>query len=389
MTPESGSSIYWDWLDPALVVGDNFSDPDAGITITPESVSETSAAIRITFGQTQCVRGTPTISISPSQSQWAPPGTPVTFGITVTNTDSNACSTSSFDLSSLAPAGWNVQFDSGSLQLSPGSSNSVSMVVTSPQTENVGYYDIVITASDSSDTTVNASTVATYVVEAGSPTCTAHAPQISISPASQSGNPGTELTYDISLTNLDSQECSASTFSMTRILPGWSGSVSPGSLVLAPGDSGQATLSATSLDTTIPGNYALQVMVYDDQEPVHGTSMSVTYIVNETEPVDNTPPTAPNGLSASSTTKEVGLSWNPSSDNIAVAGYRVWRDGIMIADTPDLGYVDRNLASNVIYEYRVDAYDGANNVSTPSNPVAAGKAKGKGSGGGKGKGNSN
>jgi hypothetical protein len=43
----------------------------------------------------------------------------------------------------------------------------------------------------------------------------------------------------------------------------------------------------------------------------------------------------------------------------------------------------------VQYEYIVDAYDAAYNVSAMSDPVIAGKAKAKakGSGGGKGKGN--
>jgi hypothetical protein len=49
MTPESGSSIYDDWQDPALVVGQSFSDPDSGVTITPLSVSSMSATVSVRF----------------------------------------------------------------------------------------------------------------------------------------------------------------------------------------------------------------------------------------------------------------------------------------------------------------------------------------------------
>ena len=49
MTPESGSSIYLDWRDPALVVGQSFADPDAGVTMTTEWVSAIGAAVTVRF----------------------------------------------------------------------------------------------------------------------------------------------------------------------------------------------------------------------------------------------------------------------------------------------------------------------------------------------------
>ena len=41
MTPESGSSICYDWKDPALVVGQTFQDPETGLSITTDAVSGT------------------------------------------------------------------------------------------------------------------------------------------------------------------------------------------------------------------------------------------------------------------------------------------------------------------------------------------------------------
>src|SRR6185503_3178420 len=52
MTPESGSSIYWDWQDPALVVGQSFQDPQAGVTLTTEWVSDTGATVTVRFDET-------------------------------------------------------------------------------------------------------------------------------------------------------------------------------------------------------------------------------------------------------------------------------------------------------------------------------------------------
>jgi hypothetical protein len=49
MTPESGTSIYLDWRDPALVVGRDFHDPEAGMTLTTEWVTPTEAAVTVRF----------------------------------------------------------------------------------------------------------------------------------------------------------------------------------------------------------------------------------------------------------------------------------------------------------------------------------------------------
>jgi len=47
MTPASGSSIYYDWGDPALASGGTFVDSAAGVTIKTEWVSASSAAVTV------------------------------------------------------------------------------------------------------------------------------------------------------------------------------------------------------------------------------------------------------------------------------------------------------------------------------------------------------
>ncbi len=48
MTP--ATPVYYWWYDPALVEGQIFSDPDAGVIITTKSVNGTVAAVSVTFG---------------------------------------------------------------------------------------------------------------------------------------------------------------------------------------------------------------------------------------------------------------------------------------------------------------------------------------------------
>ena len=87
-------------------------------------------------------------------------------------------------------------------------------------------------------------------------------------------------------------------------------------------------------------------------------------------PGDTEAPSVPSGvkaLAASST--QVQLSWNASSDNASVAGYRVYRNGQQIATTSGTTYADSGLAAGTAYAYTVAAYDGAGNVSAQSAPA--------------------
>ncbi len=48
-------------------------------------------------------------------------------------------------------------------------------------------------------------------------------------------------------------------------------------------------------------------------------------------PADTTPPTAPTALTATpASTTQINLAWNPSSDNVSVAGYKVFRNGTQV-----------------------------------------------------------
>src|SRR2546426_4694547 len=122
MTPET----YEDWIhDPALVVGKSFSDPVAGLTITPQWVNGTSAGVTVTFGQSQptCAHALPAVTLSPS-SQSGQAGAPLTYSVSVKNNDTSACSATSVSLQAAVPAGWTAAFAASSLTISPGQNAS-------------------------------------------------------------------------------------------------------------------------------------------------------------------------------------------------------------------------------------------------------------------------
>ncbi|MBV6446866.1 hypothetical protein [Nitrosomonas sp.] len=74
------------------------------------------------------------------------------------------------------------------------------------------------------------------------------------------------------------------------------------------------------------------------------------------------------GKTKSSSSALVTLSWSASSDNVAVAGYNVYRNGTKIAVSTSTGYTDSlGTATGAIYSYTVKAFDAAGNISTASN----------------------
>jgi subtilisin family serine protease len=96
---------------------------------------------------------------------------------------------------------------------------------------------------------------------------------------------------------------------------------------------------------------------------------------------DTTPPTAPSGLSATDRPADQGgaidLAWTAGTDNIGVAGYRLYRGTSpgVYSTTITLGnvtsYTDTSAQTGTTYYYVVAAFDGAGNESATSSEVFA------------------
>lgn len=102
-----------------------------------------------------------------------------------------------------------------------------------------------------------------------------------------------------------------------------------------------------------------------------GGSGSGDTVVNTPAP-DVTPPTAPAGLATSVVSStNVNISWQPATDDVGVAGYRFYRDGVEIGTPVGTQYQDTGLAPSTTYRYAVAAFDAAGNLSVKSGEVVA------------------
>ena len=84
---------------------------------------------------------------------------------------------------------------------------------------------------------------------------------------------------------------------------------------------------------------------------------------------DTVSPSAPGNLTATDVqATQVTLGWDASTDNVAVVGYDIYRDGGLITTTSpsELSYQDLTVLPDNTYDYHVIARDAAGNESAPS-----------------------
>jgi chitodextrinase len=82
-----------------------------------------------------------------------------------------------------------------------------------------------------------------------------------------------------------------------------------------------------------------------------------------------TPSYPPNLVARAVSSSQMDISWSPSTDNIGVAGYIIYRNNVEIGRTTNLSYRDNGLSAGTDYSYNVKAYDAAGNQSYMSNSV--------------------
>jgi glucose/arabinose dehydrogenase/PKD repeat protein len=82
---------------------------------------------------------------------------------------------------------------------------------------------------------------------------------------------------------------------------------------------------------------------------------------------DTTAPSVPTGVSgAGLSISSVSLSWTPSTDDVGVTGYKVFRNGAQVGTSTTASFVNGGLAVNTSYTYTVSAHDAAGNDSAQS-----------------------
>ncbi|MDH5202216.1 MAG: fibronectin type III domain-containing protein [Nitrospirota bacterium] len=89
-------------------------------------------------------------------------------------------------------------------------------------------------------------------------------------------------------------------------------------------------------------------------------------------PSDTQAPSVPTGLTALAVSStQINLSWNASTDNVGVTGYRIYRNGNSVGTSTTTSYSDTGLSPSTTYTYTVAAYDDAGNTSGQSAPASA------------------
>lgn len=119
------------------------------------------------------------------------------------------------------------------------------------------------------------------------------------------------------------------------------------------------------------GSHSLTAKAYDTSNN-SASSQAVTVTVSNAATADTSPPTTPSGLATTGqTTSSVSLTWKASTDNVGVAGYKVYRYGptTNTATISGTSFTDTGLAAGTSYSYTVSAFDAAGNESPQSSVI--------------------
>ncbi len=116
-----------------LAPGKTFTDPTLGLSITTDSADTVGAMVTIKLAPAPCTTGTPTLSLSPSTAVLTRPGVPLSYTLSLANTDGSTCNSTYFALGAAVPSGWTAGFSQVSIGLAPGSSATTTLTLGVPQ----------------------------------------------------------------------------------------------------------------------------------------------------------------------------------------------------------------------------------------------------------------
>ncbi|WP_396642504.1 LamG-like jellyroll fold domain-containing protein [Microbacterium sp.] len=135
--------------------------------------------------------------------------------------------------------------------------------------------------------------------------------------------------------------------------------------------------TASLVENGVPaGTWHYRVTARDTAGNVSAPSTAGTVTIGAP---DTTVPSTPSGLAATVSSSDVGLSWAAATDNVAVAGYSVYRGtsagftanaASKIADVAQAGYVDASRPAGTWF-YRVAAVDSSGNLGAATGAVSA------------------
>jgi hypothetical protein len=152
-----------DFSDAVLATGATFVDSEFGISITTTSIGPSAATVNVSFNPAACVnKQSPVVQIFPF-SQSGNAGQTLTYQLTTRNPNMIACGPSTYTVTGKAPAQWTIS-PAFNVTLAPGAQDVRTFTVTSKSSAHSGDYAFTQKAIDQSNSRVNATGTAHYVV---------------------------------------------------------------------------------------------------------------------------------------------------------------------------------------------------------------------------------
>jgi hypothetical protein len=208
-----------------------------------------------------------------------------------------------------------------------------------------------------------AGNVATVGVTMGGSSCTRNAPGVTLSPASQTGAPGSARSYTVSVVNHNTSACGSSSFALAPALPaGFSGSLAANTLTIGAGAGASTTWTVVPSASAADGTATLDLSAGESGGA--STTAHAAYVVLR----DSSAPVIA-GVSPASGSTVSGRSLTISAsvtDDVGVARVEFWGNGALIASDTTAPYsVKWNLrrVPKGSATIQLRAYDGAGNRS--------------------------
>jgi hypothetical protein len=136
--------------DPALAVGQTWTDPYTNLSLQVNSDSADSLTVTANYGALPCTFANPAVAISPTSAS-TNQGTSKSFTVTVTNNSSAGCSSSNFNMTAAVPSTWGSSFSSNVLTIAPSQQGQTSLTLSVPSGYTLGTNSFSATATNATN----------------------------------------------------------------------------------------------------------------------------------------------------------------------------------------------------------------------------------------------
>ncbi len=290
-----------------------------------------------------CVPQPPTLTIVPPQSLGIVAGWTGFYTLTLRNNDTPGCAPTPADFGQILPPSWTVKWNFPNQFLTyPEHTINLYPIVTVPVTADAGTYPFTVTA------TIHGSTAQAALTAVVTGVCVRSAPVITLTPNLPSVAAGSPIVYSVSVKNADTKACGGTrAITLTSAVPaGWTSSLAPASLTLAPGATGAATLTKTPPLATVPGNHTVTI-----------NAASASGNSSASIPCTVTPPALTTTLTASSVSLNSGSTITLTSKTLHGGAVRANAAIVFTLTRPDAQVVTQSATSDskgvAVWKYKL------------------------------------